>query len=125
MSARPSEAGRLHILGIHTRDMPLAKDVDLARLAARTERYTGADLEDVVRRAGLIAIRKRGAEAKTVTAQDFAEALEDSRATVTEEMEEEYAADARRAQEARDGGAPDRLHPRRHARIAARAEARS
>ena len=49
-----------------------------------------ADLKDFVRRAGLIAIRKRGEDAKNVNAQDFAEALEDSRATVTEQMEEEY-----------------------------------
>ena len=86
----PSEEGRLHILGIHTREMPLAEDVDLAGIAARTERYTGADLEDVTRRAGLIAIRKRGTDAENVTAQDFEEALEDSRPTVTEEMEESY-----------------------------------
>jgi transitional endoplasmic reticulum ATPase len=86
----PSEAGRVHILGIHTRDMPLADDVDLKALAARTDRYTGADLEDVVRRAGLIAIRKRGEDATNVNAEDFEDALEDSRATVTEQMEEEY-----------------------------------
>ena len=56
------------ILGIHTRAMPLAKDVDLGSLAKRTERYTGADLEDVVRRAGLTAIRKGGEKATEVTA---------------------------------------------------------
>jgi transitional endoplasmic reticulum ATPase len=86
----PDEAGRLLILGIHTRGMPLAKDVDLKSLAARTERYTGADLEDVTRRAGLIAIRRQGADAKEVTAQDFEEAFEDSRPTVTEQMEQDY-----------------------------------
>jgi transitional endoplasmic reticulum ATPase len=86
----PSEEGRVHILGIHTRDMPLAKDVDLAAIAAQTERYTGADLMDVVRRAGLNAIRDRGPDAKKVTAQDFKEALEDSRPTVTEQMEADY-----------------------------------
>ena len=86
----PDEGGRLHILGIHTSNMPLADDVDLKVLAAQTERYPGADLEDVTRRAGLIAIRKRGTEAESVTAQDFAEALEDSRPTVTEQMEIEY-----------------------------------
>jgi transitional endoplasmic reticulum ATPase len=86
----PSEEGRLHILKIHTRDMPLADDVDLAGIAAAAERYTGADLEDVVRRAGLIAIRKRGPDATNVNAQDFADAFEDSRATVTEQMEEDY-----------------------------------
>ncbi len=71
--------------------MPLAKDVDLAAVAAKTERFTGADLEDVVRRAGLIAIRKRGEDAKNVRAEDFDASLADSRATVTPEMEEEYA----------------------------------
>ena len=86
----PDEPGRLHILGIHTQDMPLAGDVDLAGIAARTERYTGADLEDVVRRAGLTAIRQRGEEATTVTAEDFEKALDDSRPTVTEQMEMEY-----------------------------------
>ncbi|MGH6744823.1 CDC48 family AAA ATPase [Novosphingobium sp.] len=86
----PDEAGREHILGIHTARMPLADDVSLRDVAARTERFTGADLEDVVRRAGLIAIRKRGAEVEQVRREDFDDALEDSRATVTEEMEAEY-----------------------------------
>jgi transitional endoplasmic reticulum ATPase len=86
----PDMAGRLHILGIHTRNMPLADDVDLPGIAAQTERFTGADLGDVVRRAGLIAIRQRGEDAQTVTASDFAAALADSRATVTEQMDAEY-----------------------------------
>ncbi len=86
----PDEAGREHILKIHTRDMPLAGDVDLGKIAAETPRFTGADLEDVVRRAGLVALRRSGENADTVTAEDFAHALDDSRATVTEEMEAEY-----------------------------------
>ncbi|HVR91908.1 MAG TPA: CDC48 family AAA ATPase [Novosphingobium sp.] len=87
----PDEPGRKHILKIHTARMPLAKDVDLAKIAAQTDRFTGADLEDVVRRAGLAAIRKHGEKVKSVNAADFTEALEDSRATVTAEMEDEYA----------------------------------
>jgi transitional endoplasmic reticulum ATPase len=87
----PDATGREMILGIHTRAMPLAKDVDLKALAKRTVRYTGADLSDVVRRAGLNAIRKGGGDAVEVTAADFEEALEDSRPTVTEQMEAEYA----------------------------------
>jgi len=86
----PDAKGREHILGIHTKDMPLAKDVDLATIAKDTERFTGADLEDVVRRAGLVAIRRAGDKVKHVTAEDFTEALADSRATVTAEMEAEY-----------------------------------
>jgi transitional endoplasmic reticulum ATPase len=87
----PDAKGRAHILKIHTGKMPLAKDVDLAKIAAETERFTGADLEDVVRRAGLAAIRKRGGKAKKVEAADFEDALVDSRATVTAEMEAEFA----------------------------------
>jgi transitional endoplasmic reticulum ATPase len=86
----PDEAGREHILKIHTRAMPLAEDVDLSALAKETHRFTGADLEDVVRRAGMIAIRRSGGDVERVDKADFTEALEDSRATVTAEMEQEY-----------------------------------
>jgi transitional endoplasmic reticulum ATPase len=86
----PDQEGRERILGIHTKAMPLASDVDLADVAAKTERFTGADLEDVVRRAGLNALHRAGGEVTEVTKADFDGALEDSRATVTPQMEEEY-----------------------------------
>src|SRR5690606_21143771 len=85
----PDRDGRRHILGIHAKDMPLADDVDLDSLADRTERYTGADLEDVVRRAGLIALRQ-SLTSDTVTAAHFDEAMKETRASVTAEMEIEY-----------------------------------
>jgi transitional endoplasmic reticulum ATPase len=87
--AVPDQAGRRHILGIHTEGMPLAADVDLDTLAARTERFTGADLEDLVRRAGLFALRG-SIEATEVTMAEFERALVDTRASVTPEMEREY-----------------------------------
>ncbi|MGB7418617.1 MAG: CDC48 family AAA ATPase [Erythrobacter sp.] len=86
----PDRKGREHILEIHTSSMPLASDVDLADVASKTERFTGADLEDVVRRAGLSALRRVGGEVSEVAARDFADALDDSRATVTAKMEAEY-----------------------------------
>ena len=86
----PDTAGRRRILAIHTRNMPLAKDVDLEKLAQRTERFTGADLEDLVRRAGLTALR-RGLDSGQVTAADFETALKETRASVTEEMLSDYA----------------------------------
>ena len=86
----PDEEGRERILGIHTKAMPLAGDVSLADIAGRTERFTGADLEDVVRRAGLNALHRAGGDVNEVTKADFEEALADSRATVTSEMEAEY-----------------------------------
>ena len=86
----PDQPGREHILRIHTSKMPLGADVDLSDVASKTERFTGADLEDVVRRAGLSALRRVGGEVSEVLAEDFAAALEDSRATVTPRMEAEY-----------------------------------
>ncbi|WP_293881538.1 CDC48 family AAA ATPase [Sphingomonas sp.] len=86
----PDKAGRLHILGIHTGKMPLDKDVDLAALADRTLRFTGADLEDLTRRAGLAALRA-SLKAKNVTMANFETALADTRASVTPEMEADYA----------------------------------
>jgi transitional endoplasmic reticulum ATPase len=85
----PNEAGRKRILEVHTARMPLGSDVDLASLAARTDRFTGADLEDLVRRAGLSALRDSLAN-ETVKMSHFEKALADTRASVTPEMEREY-----------------------------------
>ncbi len=85
----PDAAGRKHILGIHTKKMPLAKDVDLGALANQTEKFTGADLEDLVRRAGLAALRE-SIKSKKVTSAHFETALRDTRASVTSDMEREY-----------------------------------
>jgi transitional endoplasmic reticulum ATPase len=85
----PNEAGRRHILSIHGKGMPLAEDVDLDSLAARTDRFTGADLEDLVRRAGMFALRN-SVEATQVTMAEFERALEETRASVTPEMERDY-----------------------------------
>ncbi|WP_298091784.1 CDC48 family AAA ATPase [uncultured Sphingomonas sp.] len=85
----PNEEGRRRILGIQTQKMPLSGDVDLDIVARRTERFTGADLEDVVRRAGLVALR-RSIQSQSVTMADFEEALDEARASVTPEMERDY-----------------------------------
>ena len=86
----PDTAGRRRILAIHTKAMPLAEDVDLEAMARRTDRFTGADLEDLVRRAGLNALR-RGIDTAIVTMADFEQALRETRASVTEEMLADYA----------------------------------
>ena len=85
----PDAEGRRRILEIQTGPMPLADDVDLAALADKTERFSGADLENLVRKAGLLALRANLAT-ETVTADDFARALEDTRPSVTVEVEKEY-----------------------------------
>jgi transitional endoplasmic reticulum ATPase len=54
----PDKKGRLEILHIHTRGMPLAKDVDLEKLAEITHGFVGADLEALCREAAMSALRK-------------------------------------------------------------------
>jgi len=54
----PDKDGRLEILEIHTRGMPLAEDVDLERLAATTHGFVGADLEALSREAAMSALRR-------------------------------------------------------------------
>ncbi len=85
----PDVKGRRKILSIHTKKMPLADDVDLDFLAEQTLRYTGADLEDLTRRAGLLALR-RSLNASSVTSDDFERALQEVRPSVTPEAEREY-----------------------------------
>ncbi len=53
----PDEAGRKEILQIHTRGMPLAKDVNLDLLARKTIGYTGADLEVLCKEAAMKALK--------------------------------------------------------------------
>lgn len=54
----PNKDGRLQILQIHTRGMPLEKDVDLTQLASVTHGFVGADLEALTKEAALHALRK-------------------------------------------------------------------
>lgn len=54
----PDRNGRLEILQIHTRGMPLSKDVNLDKLADTTHGYVGADLQALTREAGLGALRR-------------------------------------------------------------------
>ena len=54
----PDQRGRLEILHIHTRGMPLAKDVDLEKLSLITHGFVGADLEALCRESAMNALRK-------------------------------------------------------------------
>ena len=72
----PDRDGRLEILKIHTRNMPLAKDVDLKKIAQLTENFSGADLEAVCREAAMLALREN-IEAKEVHMKHFEKAIEE------------------------------------------------
>jgi cell division protease FtsH len=69
----PDRAGRRRILEVHTRDVPLAEDVELDRVAGGTPGMVGADLANLVNEAALMAAR-RGRD--DVTANDLSDALE-------------------------------------------------
>ena len=69
----PDHKGRVDILKVHTRTVPLAGDVDLERVAAATPGMTGADLANLINEAALLAAR-RGKEA--IDQHDLLEALE-------------------------------------------------
>jgi cell division protease FtsH len=69
----PDRTGRAAILGVHTRNVPLAPDMSLDRLAAETPGLVGADLRNLVNEAALLAARQ-GAPA--VGAEHFEEAIQ-------------------------------------------------
>ncbi|AXE23186.1 cell division protein FtsH [Streptomyces globosus] len=69
----PDKSGREAILRIHTREIPLAPDADLAQMAATTPGMTGAELANLANEAALLAV-KRGRD--RVTQGDLSEALE-------------------------------------------------
>ncbi|HSF30556.1 MAG TPA: CDC48 family AAA ATPase [Candidatus Tectomicrobia bacterium] len=54
----PDREGRLEILRIHTRTMPLSKDVDLVKIADATHGYVGADLKALCQEAAMITLRR-------------------------------------------------------------------
>jgi len=85
----PEEDGRLQILKIHTRNMPLSKSVDLKDIAKKTIGYTGADLESLVREAAMIALRENR-DAKAVEAEHFNEALKKIKPSVSKPLLEVY-----------------------------------
>jgi len=85
----PDIEGRYQILLIHTREMPLADDVDLRRIAEMTEGYTGADLEAVCREAALAAAREN-INIDRVYMRHFKAALEKVKPSIDAEQKREY-----------------------------------
>ncbi|AIC16426.1 CDC48 family AAA ATPase [Nitrososphaera viennensis] len=96
----PDEQGRLDILMIHTRGMPLTQDVDLASIAKVTHGFVGADLEALSKEAAMRSLRRILPEINLeqpnipaeilnkikVTKQDFDEALRDIQPSAMREV---------------------------------------
>ena len=85
----PDDKSRLQIFKIYTKEMPLAKDVNLNQLALMTRYYSGADIESICREAAMHTLRQ-DIKATEVTMKDFQDAIKEIGPSVTPEMEKWY-----------------------------------
>ncbi|MBI2671478.1 AAA family ATPase [Candidatus Woesearchaeota archaeon] len=85
----PEMQSREKIFEIHTKEMPLAKDVDIKKLVDQTVGFVGADIEGLCREAGLLALRE---DIKTteVKMKHFEQALEKIKPSITPEQSKKY-----------------------------------
>jgi transitional endoplasmic reticulum ATPase len=83
----PDEKGRLEIIKILSRKMPLAGDVKLEEIAVATQNYTGADLAALCREAAIQAMRNNTAK---ISSTDFANGMKHVRPTITKEVDQWY-----------------------------------
>jgi transitional endoplasmic reticulum ATPase len=85
----PKEKGVEEILKIHTKNMPLDKDVNISELSKKLKGYTGADIAGLCREAVMHALREN-VDCKKITENDFLEAIKEIRPSVTKEAIEAY-----------------------------------
>ncbi len=88
LAAAPDEKATLEILKVHTKDMPL-KNVSLKSLIPKLKGYSGADIEAIVREAGMLALREN-LNAKEVADKHFKKALEVVRPSLTSVETKKY-----------------------------------
>ena len=85
----PDNEARENIFKVHTKNMPLANDVDIKALAEQTEGYVGADIESVCREAAILALREDMTTQK-IQHTYFTQALQKVRPSVTKEVADTY-----------------------------------
>tara|TARA_Y100000310_G_C20313079_1_gene637150 strand:- start:85 stop:702 length:618 start_codon:yes stop_codon:yes gene_type:complete len=85
----PDKESRKKILEIHTENTPLAKNVKMSDLIKKTEGFVGADIESLVKEAGMLALRN-DIDAKEITKTDFEKALMKVKPSVSEETAKRY-----------------------------------
>jgi transitional endoplasmic reticulum ATPase len=83
----PDEKGRLEIIKILTKKMPLSNDVKLQEIAIATNSYTGADLAALCREAAVHAMRNN---ASKISSRDFATGLKQVKPSITKEVDQWY-----------------------------------
>ncbi|HEC38357.1 MAG TPA: AAA family ATPase, partial [bacterium] len=98
----PDYDARLKILEVHTKNMPLAEEVSLKRIAQNTVGYSGADLENVCREAGMQAIREKMDAIEKIENKHFEFALLKIKSTIPKEVTEKYESIAKQITETRN-----------------------
>jgi transitional endoplasmic reticulum ATPase len=98
----PDFDARLKILQVHSKGMPLAENVSLKRIAQNTVGYSGADLENVCREAGMQAIREEMEELETIDNKHFEFALSKIKSTLPKAITEKYETMAKQITESRN-----------------------
>ena len=83
----PDEKGRLEIIKILTKKMPLANDVKLQEIAIATQSYSGADLAALCREAAVHAMRN---DSSKISSHDFATSLKQVKPSITKEVDQWY-----------------------------------
>jgi len=83
----PDEKGRLEIIKILTKKMPLSSDVKLQEIAVATQNYTGADLAALCREAAVHAMKGNSSK---ITNSDFANSLKQIKPSITKEVDQWY-----------------------------------
>jgi transitional endoplasmic reticulum ATPase len=91
----PDRDARFEIFKVHTKNMPLHDDVDLERLADKSEGYSGADIEGLCREAAMAAVRKNW-KSTPVKMKHFEEAMKEVRASLSPELNKGFEAMADR-----------------------------
>ena len=98
----PDLDARLKVLEVHTTKMPLADSISLKLLAEKTDGYSGADLENLCREAGMQAIREKMNDLDKIELHHFEAALSKIKSTLTREVVERYEAIAKKITESRN-----------------------
>ena len=98
----PDLDARLKILKVHSKGMPLGEDISLKRIAQITEGYSGADLENVCREAGMQAIREEMENLEVIKYKHFEFALSKIKSTLPKIIIEKYQNMAKQITESRN-----------------------
>ena len=85
LTPAPDKKSRIAIFGIHTKRIPLARDISLEKLAEETEGYSGADIEGLCREAAMLALREN-IKSSEVNKSHFERAKKNIPASITKDL---------------------------------------